>query len=125
MDVKNLVERLGGEEAVRKMAAFQLQNQILVFTPESSPPTHGAILIFAPQDSAFAQDFVAKEGLVKLKTLISEATGNTLAYGLTAFAKILQVADVQAEAFGVVDDWLIERVSSLNLKDRAHGGDCR
>jgi hypothetical protein len=30
MDVKNLVERLGGEEAVRKMAAFQLQNQILV-----------------------------------------------------------------------------------------------
>lgn len=30
MDVKTLVERLGGEEAVRKMAAFQLQNQILV-----------------------------------------------------------------------------------------------
>jgi hypothetical protein len=28
MDDPNLVERLGGEEAVRKMAAFQLQNQI-------------------------------------------------------------------------------------------------
>ena len=48
MDVKNLVERLGGEEAVRKMAAFQLQNQLSVFTPESpSPPAHGPILIFA------------------------------------------------------------------------------
>jgi hypothetical protein len=44
MDVKNLVERLGGEEAVRKMAAFQLQNQLSVFTPESpSPPAHGPI----------------------------------------------------------------------------------
>jgi hypothetical protein len=61
----------------------------------------------------FARDFVAGEGLVKLKTLISEATGNTLAYGLTAFAKILQVPDVQAEAFGVVDNWLIERVSRI------------
>ena len=30
MDPKNLVERLGAEEAVRKMAAFQLQNQVLV-----------------------------------------------------------------------------------------------
>ena len=45
-----------------------------------------------------------------MKTLISEATGNTLAYGLTAFAKILQVPDVQAEVFGVVDDWFINRV---------------
>jgi hypothetical protein len=33
MDAKNLVERLGAEEAVRKMAAFQLQNQILVNNP--------------------------------------------------------------------------------------------
>lgn len=70
------------------------------------------------QDSAFAQEFVAKEGLVKLKTLISEATGNTLAYGLTAFAKILQVPDVQAEAFGVVDDWLIDRVTPFLKKWR-------
>jgi hypothetical protein len=38
MDVKNLVERLGGEEAVRKMAAFQLQNQILVL-PLNPPHT--------------------------------------------------------------------------------------
>jgi hypothetical protein len=30
MDVSTLVERLGGEEAVRKMAAFQLQNKVLV-----------------------------------------------------------------------------------------------
>lgn len=62
------------------------------------------------QDSAFAQEFVKLEGLIKLKTLISEASGNTLAYGLTAFAKILQVADVQVEAFAVVDQWLIDRV---------------
>jgi hypothetical protein len=33
MDVKNIVERLGAEEAVRKMAAFQLQNNILVLPP--------------------------------------------------------------------------------------------
>ena len=45
MDVKNLVERLGGEEAVRKMAAFQLQNQILVLP--LNPPAPGQILIFA------------------------------------------------------------------------------
>lgn len=62
------------------------------------------------QDPAFAQEFVKLEGLIKLKTLISEASGNTLAYGLTAFAKVLQVADVQVEAFGVVDQWLIDRV---------------
>jgi hypothetical protein len=121
MDVKNLVERLGGEEAVRKMAAFQLQNQILVLP--LNPPAHGQILIFRAQDSAFAQDFVAKEGLVKLKTLISEATGNTLAYGLTAFAKILQVPDVQAEAFGAVDEWLIDRVKSPFY--RKNLADCR
>jgi len=48
-----------------------------------------------------------------LKALVSEASGNTLAYGLTAFAKILQVADVQVEAFGVVDQWLIDRVWDL------------
>ena len=61
----------------------------------------------------FAREFVTGEGLIKLKTLISEATGNTLAYGLTAFAKILQVSDVQAEVFGVVDNWLIDRVLTL------------
>jgi hypothetical protein len=48
--------------------------------------------------------------------LISEAAGNTLAYGLTAFAKLLQVPDVQAEAFGMVDDWLIERVIPTTVK---------
>lgn len=36
MDAKNVVERLGAEEAVRKMAAFQLQNLVMV-TPELSP----------------------------------------------------------------------------------------
>jgi hypothetical protein len=99
MDANTLVERLGAEEAVRKMAAFQLQNQVLVHP-----------LIPLIQDPEFARAFVAENGLVKLKNLISEATGNTLAYGLSGFAKLLQVPDVQAEAFGVVDDWLIERV---------------
>jgi len=46
-----------------------------------------------------------------LKTLIEEATGNTLAYGLTAFAKLLQVADVQVEVFGVVDKAFTDRVT--------------
>jgi len=67
------------------------------------------------QDAEFARTFVSSEGLIKLKTLISEATGNTLAYGLTAFAKLLQVPTVQEDAFRVVDNWLIERVSSSSL----------
>lgn len=37
MDAKNVVERLGAEEAVRKMAAFQLQNLVTV-TPECYHP---------------------------------------------------------------------------------------
>jgi hypothetical protein len=53
-----------------------------------------------------------------LKALLGEATGNTLAYGLMAFAKILQVPDVRAEAFGLVDDWLIDRVLSSFSKLR-------
>jgi hypothetical protein len=70
------------------------------------------------QDSKFAVDFVTERGLVKLKALLGEATGNTLAYGLMAFAKILQVPDVRAEAFGLVDDWLIHRVLSSFSKLR-------
>jgi len=31
INIKALVDRLGADEAVRKMAAFQLQNQILVY----------------------------------------------------------------------------------------------
>jgi len=108
MDARVIVERLGAEEAVRKMAAFQLQNSILVH------PLYSALCTNL-KDTMFAREFVAGEGLVKLKALISEATGNTLAYALTAFAKILQVPDVQAEAFGVVDNWLIDRVISLQL----------
>jgi hypothetical protein len=65
------------------------------------------------KDSAIARDFVANDGLSKLKTLISESSGNTLAYGLTAFATILQVPEVQAQVFAVVDDWLIDRVYLL------------
>ena len=77
------------------------------------------------QDSTFAHDFILESGLVKLKNLISEATGNTLAYGLSAFAKILQVPAVQAEAFGVVDDWLIDRVQHLQTPfSIANAGHC-
>ena len=109
MDVQTLVERLSGEEAVRKMAAFQLQTQIMVH----NLPLMACVKI-SLQDVTFAQQFVAKDGLLKLKTLLSEATGNTLAYGLTAFAKVLQVPEVQAQAFGVVDDWLIDRVLTMS-----------
>jgi engulfment and cell motility protein 1 len=53
------------------------------------------------------------DGLQQLKGLIGESNGNTLAYGLTAFSKILQVPDVRADAFAAVDDWLVGRVQSL------------
>ena len=62
------------------------------------------------QDSTFARAFIDLDGLSKLKALIAEATGNALAYGLTAFAKLLQVADVQVEVFGGVDKVFIDRV---------------
>ena len=88
INVAELVERLGSDEdAVRKMAAFKLQNSI--------------------GDPSFADVFIYEGGLTKLRYLTLHATGNTLAYSLTAFSRLLEVD----KGWNCVDQDLIKRVS--------------
>lgn len=87
-NVSELVERLGSDEdAVRKMAVFKLQNNI--------------------GDPSFADTFIVEGGLTRLRYLTLHATGNTLAYSLTSFARLLEVD----KGWECVDGELIERVS--------------
>ena len=72
VNVPELVERLGSEEdAVRKMAVFKLQTNV--------------------GDPSFAETFIAGGGLTKLRYLTLHASGNTLAYSLTSFSRLLEV----------------------------------
>ena len=72
INVSELVERLGSDEdAVRKMAVFKLQSNI--------------------GDPSFADVFILEGGLKSLNYLILHATGNTLAYSLTSFSRLLEV----------------------------------
>jgi engulfment and cell motility protein 1 len=88
MNISELVERLGSDEdAVRKMAVFKLQGSI--------------------GDPSFADIFISEGGLSKLKYLTLHATGNTLAYSLTSFARLLEVD----KGWDYVDQELVERVS--------------
>lgn len=85
--VSELVERLGSDEdAVRKMAVFKLQSNI--------------------GDPSFADVFISEGGLVKLRYLTLHATGNTLAYSLTSFSRLLEVD----KGWEYVDQELVERV---------------
>lgn len=59
------------EDATRKMAAFKLQT--------------------LTNDPAFAEQFCAQGGLGKLRDLLLDSSGNTLAYGLASFARLLEV----------------------------------
>ncbi|KIW17103.1 hypothetical protein PV08_04294 [Exophiala spinifera] len=59
------------EDASRKMAAFKLQSLI--------------------NDPSFAELFVVSGGLPRLRSLILESNGNTLAYSLASFARLLEV----------------------------------
>jgi Domain of unknown function (DUF3361) len=87
VNVPELVERLGSEEdAVRKMAVFKLQSNI--------------------GDPSFAEIFIQEGGLQKLKYLTMQATGNTLAYSLTSFSRLLEVD----KGWDFVEQDLIERV---------------
>ena len=90
INVSELVERLGSEEdAVRKMAAFKLQNSI--------------------GDPSFADVFLSEGGLTKLRYLTLNATGNTLAYSLSAFSRLLEVD----KGWACVDQDLVKRVRGL------------
>ncbi|KAL2869404.1 ELMO/CED-12 family protein [Aspergillus lucknowensis] len=89
-NVSELVERLGSDEdAVRKMAVFKLQSSI--------------------GDPSFADVFIAEDGLTRLHYLTLHANGNTLAYSLTSFARLLEVD----KGWECVDQELVERVVEL------------
>lgn len=88
INVSELVERLGSDEdAVRKMAVFKLQSNI--------------------GDPSFADVFILEEGLPKLRYLTLHATGNTLAYSLTSFSRLLEVD----KGWDYVNQDLVERVN--------------
>ncbi|KAI4177931.1 MAG: hypothetical protein LQ343_000015 [Gyalolechia ehrenbergii] len=90
MDVVELVRRLGSDEdASRKKAAFKLQSNI--------------------SDLSFADDFISHGGLPKLRYLILQATGNTLAYSLASFARLLEVD----KGWDYVNQDVVERVVEL------------
>ncbi|KAI9759165.1 MAG: hypothetical protein M4579_002538 [Chaenotheca gracillima] len=90
INISELVERLGSDEdAVRKMAVFKLQSNI--------------------GDPSFADVFIAEGGLSRLRRLTLTATGNTLAYSLTSFSRLLEVD----RGWEFVSQELVERVVEL------------
>lgn len=87
MDIPDLVRRLGSEEAsVQKMAVFKLQSAI--------------------GDPSFTDVFTIEGGLPKLANLALHANGNTLAYALTSFSRLLELD----KGWDQVSPELIERV---------------
>lgn len=87
INVSELVERLGSDEdPVRKMAVFKLQSNI--------------------GDPSFADIFILEGGLAKLRYLTMNASGNTLAYSLTSFSRLLEVD----KGWEYVNQDLVERV---------------
>lgn len=93
VDVPKLVERLGSDEdAVRKMAAFKLQSSI--------------------GDPSFADVFISEGGLPRLRYLILHATGNTLAYSLTCFSRLLEVD----KGWNHVNQDVVERVGTASKR---------
>lgn len=87
VNIAELVERLGSnDDAVRKMAVFKLQTNI--------------------GDPSFADFFILEGGLPKLRDLVIHATGNTLAYSLTSFARLLEVD----KGWEIVNHGVVERV---------------
>ncbi|EXJ73989.1 uncharacterized protein A1O5_02283 [Cladophialophora psammophila CBS 110553] len=86
----NLADLLTGlsspEDASRKMAAFKLQSLI--------------------NDPSFAEQFVLAGGLSRLRTLVLESSGNTLAYSLASFSRLLEVD----QGWEAVTDQVVELV---------------
>jgi engulfment and cell motility protein 1 len=86
-DIGELLKSLGSrDDPVRKMAAFKLQSLI--------------------NDPSFAEIFVQRGGLPKLRLLVLESSGNTLAYGLASFARLLDVD----QGWEAVNNAVIEKV---------------
>ena len=90
LSVAEICDRLGSDEdAVRKMAAFKLQSNV--------------------GDPSFAEMFILQGGLPKLKYLIMRASGNTLAYSLASFSRLLEVD----KGWECVEQDMIGRVQAL------------
>lgn len=101
LNPSDLVTRLASDEdAVRKMAAFKLQGSI--------------------GDPSFADIFIAEGGLSKLRYLTLTTTGNTLAYSLTSFARLLEVD----KGWEFVDEEVVERVFPINSLTGEKIGGC-
>lgn len=91
VDVAELVERLGSDEdAVRKMAVFQLQSNI--------------------GDPSYADIFISDGGLPKLRYLTLHTSGNTLAYSLTSFSRLLEVD----KGWDYINQDVLERVGTIS-----------
>lgn len=91
-NIPELIERLGNEEdAVKKMAVFKLQSNIA--------------------DPSFAEAFIAQGGLTELRRLTMTSNGNTLAYSLTSFSRLLEVD----KGWEYVSPELISRVRLMEL----------
>ena len=85
--IPELIERLGSDEdAVRKMAVFKLQSNI--------------------GDPSFADIFISEGGLTKLRYLTLQASGNTLAYSLASFSRLLELD----KGWEYVNHDIVERV---------------
>ena len=90
INISELVERLGSDEdSSRKMAAFKLQSNI--------------------GDPSFADVFISDGGLTRLHRLALTATGNTLAYSLASFSKLLEID----KGWNVVNQELVQRVRTI------------
>ena len=91
LSVAEICDRLGSDEdAVRKMAAFKLQSNV--------------------GDPSFVEMFMLQGGLAKLKYLIMRASGNTLAYSLASFSRLLDVD----KGWECVESDMIGRVQGRN-----------
>lgn len=97
-DIPALLSRLASDEdASRKMAVFKLQSSI--------------------NDPAFADVFISSGGLVVLRRLIMNSTGNTLAYSLQSLTRLLEV-DMGWDIFeGPTASELVERIVELIVKN--------
>ena len=71
----NIADLLAGlasnEDATRKMTVFRLQT--------------------LTNDPSFAEHFCSQGGLARLRDVILVSTGNTLAYSLASFARLLEL----------------------------------
>ncbi|KAK5087865.1 hypothetical protein LTR05_002080 [Lithohypha guttulata] len=77
------------EDAARKMAAFKLQSMT--------------------NDPSFAEQFCSRGGLVNLRNLMLDSSGNTLAYSLASFTRLLELD----HGWEAVDNVVVQKAVEL------------